>query len=108
MVAKRNQEPIEAGLREKSFPNLHFTYVAVPYQWTKKNEALHYVMWQFAALKAARELASKCEFQLVHHVTYASVHVPSQLWRLGIPVVFGPIGGGQIAPASMLPYFGSK
>jgi glycosyltransferase involved in cell wall biosynthesis len=107
LVAKRNQETIEAGLREKPVPNLKFTFVSVPYQWAKKNEALHYVMWQFSALMAARELSSKCEFQLAHHVTYASVHVPTQLWRLGIPVVFGPVGGGQVTPGSMLPYFGA-
>jgi glycosyltransferase involved in cell wall biosynthesis len=108
LVAKRNQQAVEAGLRENAIPNLHFTYVAVPYEWTKKNEGLHYAVWQFSALKAARELASKFEFQLAHHVTYASVHVPSQLWRLGIPVVFGPVGGGQTAPPGMLPYFGRE
>jgi glycosyltransferase involved in cell wall biosynthesis len=108
LVAKRNQAAIEAGLRDSPVANLHFTYVSVPHEWAKKSEALHYVCWQIAALKAARELARKYEFQLAHHVTYASVHVPSQLWRLGIPVVFGPIGGGQTAPASMLQYFGAE
>lgn len=108
LVAKRNQEPIEAGLRANPIPYLHFTYVSVPHEWAKKNEAVHYVLWQRAALKAAKELARKFRFQVAHHVTYASVHVPSQLWRLGIPVVFGPVGGGQTAPASMLKYFGAE
>jgi glycosyltransferase involved in cell wall biosynthesis len=108
LVAKRNQEAIETALRDRPVANLHFTYVPVSHNWAKKSEALHYVCWQVAALKAARELARKSEFQVAHHVTYASVHVPSQLWRLGIPVVFGPVGGGQTAPASMLPYFGAE
>jgi glycosyltransferase involved in cell wall biosynthesis len=108
LVASRNREPIEAGLKANPTPNLYFTYVSVPYEWARKNEALHYALWQIAALKAARQLASRFEFDLAHHVTYASVHVPSQLWRLGIPVVFGPVGGGQTAPASMLPYFGNR
>jgi glycosyltransferase involved in cell wall biosynthesis len=107
LVAGRNREAIEAGLRSNPIANLHFTYVHVPYGWTKKNEAFHYVCWQAAALKEARKLATKFQFHLVHHVTYASVHVPSPLWRLGIPVVFGPVGGGQTAPASMLKYFGA-
>jgi glycosyltransferase involved in cell wall biosynthesis len=108
LVAKRNQESIESELRDNRPANLHFTYVHVPYEWAKKNEAVHYMFWQVEALKAARTLARKFELQLAHHVTYASVHVPSQLWRLGIPVVFGPIGGGQTAPASMLQYFGAE
>jgi glycosyltransferase involved in cell wall biosynthesis len=107
MVAKRNQEPIKAGLRLNPIPNLHFTYVPVPYEWAKKYEGLHYILWQAAALKAARELTRKFEFQIAHHVTYGSVHVPSQLWRLGIPLVFGPVGGGQTAPPSMLAFFGA-
>ena len=108
LVAKRNQEPIEAGLRVNPVPNLHFTYVPVRYEWAKKNEAVHYALWQAAALKAANELSTRFDFQVVHHVTYASIHVPSQLWRLGIPVVFGPVGGGQTAPVSMLKYFGPE
>ena len=108
LVAKRNQGAVEAALREKVFPNLHFTFVAVPFEWAKKNEAMHYVLWQIAALKAARELNERFRFHVVHHVTYASIHVPSQLWRLGIPVVFGPVGGGQQTPPSVLNLFGAE
>lgn len=108
LVAKRNQQAIEAGLTHQCIPNLHFTYVPVRYGWTRKNEALHYACWQAAALRVARELADKYRFHIAHHVTYASVHVPSQLWRLGIPAVFGPVGGGQTAPSAMLPYFGTE
>src|SRR5215467_11471402 len=108
LVAKRNQEAVEAGLRTNPVPNLHFVYVSVPREWAKKNEVAHYVWWQFAALKAARELSARHEFDLAHHVTYASIHVPSQLWRLKIPLIFGPVGGGQTAPRSMLSYFGTE
>lgn len=108
LVAKRNQEPIEASLRSNPIKSLQFTYVPVPYEWAKKSESLHYICWQVAALQAAKELASNCEFQVAHHVTYASLHVPTQLWRLGIPVVLGPVGGGQTAPRSMLSYFGAE
>lgn len=107
LVAQRNRSPIEEGLRTNSIPNLHFTYVAVPYQWTRKSEGLHYALWQWAALKAARELSRNLHFDLAHHVTYGSIHVPTQLWRLGIPVIFGPVGGGQTAPEGMLKYFGA-
>ena len=108
LVAKRNQEFVEAGLRLNPISNLHFTFVSVPYAWTKKNEAVHYALWQIAALDAARKLNRKYQFQIAHHVTYGSIHVPSQLWRLGIPLIFGPVGGAQTAPESMLGYFGDQ
>jgi len=106
LVADRNQESIEEGLREDAVPNLYFTYVPVRFSWAKKSEALHYALWQTAALKAARDLCRRVRFDIIHHVTYASIHVPSQLFRLGIPIVFGPVGGGQTAPDEMLLYFG--
>jgi glycosyltransferase involved in cell wall biosynthesis len=108
LVAKRNQEFVEAGLRLNPIPNLQFTFVSVPFGWVKKNEAVHYALWQIAALNAARRLTRKLHFQIAHHVTYGSIHVPSQLWRLGIPLIFGPVGGGQTAPDSMVEYFGGQ
>jgi glycosyltransferase involved in cell wall biosynthesis len=106
LVAQRNQKVIEAAVGNSPIRNLHFNYVRVPWRWAARHEGLHYLCWQAAALAVARRLNNKARFHLAHHVTYASVHVPSQLWRLGIPVVFGPVGGGQISPASMLKYFG--
>jgi glycosyltransferase involved in cell wall biosynthesis len=107
LVAQRNQQAIEAGLRITPIQNLHFNYVGAPWEWARKYEGFHYVCWQYAALNVAKKLNADLRFQVAHHVTYGSVHVPTQLWRLGIPVVFGPVGGGQTAPPSMLRYFGA-
>jgi glycosyltransferase involved in cell wall biosynthesis len=110
LTAERYREAIESHLRSNPNPiaGLTFHYVRVPFHWTKRSEALHYVLWQIAALFVARNLARSIDFDLAHHVSYGSVRVPSQLWRLGIPVVFGPVGGGQTAPAAMLTYFGAQ
>ncbi|HSS96581.1 MAG TPA: glycosyltransferase, partial [Terriglobales bacterium] len=103
----RNQALIENTLRESPTPNLRFTFLRVPSRFAAKSEGLHYIWWQWIALSATSRLHEEQAFDLVHHVTYGSVHVPSQLWRLGIPVVFGPVGGGQTAPSKMLSYFGA-
>src|SRR5260221_12915239 len=52
LVAKRNQQAIEAGLRAHPIANLQFTYLPVPYEWAKRNETVHYALRQFAALTA--------------------------------------------------------
>src|SRR5260370_6534840 len=44
----------------------------------------------------------KIGFDLVHHVTYATWRVGSPLVCLGVPFVWGPIGGGEDMP---LPFF---
>ncbi len=68
---------------------------------------LHYMLWQHAALRRARELHREYRFDLVHQVGLGSVGAPSPFWRLGIPAVWGPLGGGQTAPAAFRRYFGA-
>lgn len=59
---------------------------------------LLYRDWQFQALERAKDLHRKHKFTLAHHVTYASWRMPPSLWRLPIPFVFGPVGGGGATP----------
>lgn len=107
LTAERHREVVESELRERPRANLTFSFVEPKVPGVPNTiGGRHYFAWQFAAVKVARALHRRKAFDLAHHVTYGSVHVPSQLWRLNIPVVFGPVGGGQTSPQPMLPYFG--
>jgi glycosyltransferase involved in cell wall biosynthesis len=55
-------------------------------------------LWQRAAYKKAREIIKKVNFDLIHHVTFASWWNCGHLWKLKIPFLFGPISGGQSTP----------
>lgn len=55
----------------------------------------HYHAWQRRALAVARALHDGAPFDLVHHVTYGSHRLPTELWRLDAPFVWGPVGGGE-------------
>jgi glycosyltransferase involved in cell wall biosynthesis len=103
-----NREEIEAYLLGHPKTNVTFEYVTVPTRLFKPCTKMHYALWQGFAVKVAKTLHHKRAFDVVHHVTYNSIHVPTQLWRLGVPTVFGPVGGGQTAPPSMLRYLGSS
>ena len=105
LTAERYREQIEPTLAANPIHNLGFSYVHVPQVLKRGSEAIHYIFWQRYALTVAKKLLRQTPFVLAHHVTYGSVHVPSQLWRLGIPLIFGPVGGGQTAPPAMLKYF---
>ena len=65
-----------------------------------------YRRWQDAAF--ARVEAAQQKYNVVHHVAWGSLHLGSRLWRLPAPLVYGPIGGGQTAPANYRRYFGSE
>lgn len=79
--------------------SLRFVYVGTgPSSYEGLAIYRYYALWQRRALKAAMGEHSRAPFDLVHHVTYGSHRVSSPLWRLGVPLVFGPVGGGEDAP----------
>lgn len=63
-----------------------------------------YRRWQNAAYEHAAGL--RRDFDVMHHTGWGSLHLGSRLWRLPAPLVYGPIGGGQTAPAAYWRYFG--
>jgi glycosyltransferase involved in cell wall biosynthesis len=97
----------ESYLKANPVPGLHVVYVELP-----KVNALfgpfrnHWqaVQWQWHALRVARQLDERHDFDLVHHVSWGSIHIGSPLWKLGKPLVFGPVGGGQVAPRGFRRY----
>ena len=107
-TAARNREETEAFLASHPMPNVSFHFVAVPWLPAWEHGARHYLLWHWRTWREARRLIRAERFDLSLHVSYGSIHVPTQLWRLGLPTIFGPVGGGQVAPASLLRYFGPE
>ena len=115
LTSVRNRALIEQQLRQEPIAGLQFVHVAVP-RWVEHLRAanhyrfvyVHYYFWQKAAYRVAKKLPQSQSFDLVHHVTYGSLQMGSRLWKLGIPFVFGPAGGGQTPPSMLMKYFGSS
>ena len=88
---------------------IHPVYVDVPaavdylYRW-QFGVYVHYLVWQRCAYRVARQLDQEQNFDLVHHVTFNSLQMASGLWRLGKPMLLGPLGGGIRAPKSLRRY----
>lgn len=105
-----SQAAWEEVLATQPLPNLHFFPVDIPnrfkpYLKGKIGVYLHYLIWQRQAYTVALKLNEKHNFDLIHHVTWGSLTAGSELWRLNKPFVFGPVGGGQIAPPAFKSYF---
>jgi len=60
---------------------------------------LYYLLWQIGAYSVARKLHSREQFDVVHHITFVSYRQPSFMGSLGIPFIFGPVGGGETMPS---------
>lgn len=63
-----------------------------------RTAAILHWLWQYSLLPFARRLHRRHRFDLAVHLTYGVFRHPSFLGFLGIPFVFGPVGGGEDAP----------
>jgi glycosyltransferase involved in cell wall biosynthesis len=101
-----------AGIESYPQPaNLYFHYVNMPAGSEKLFHLgpfiyVHYMAWQYLAYKKAKTLHQTLKFDIAHHVSWGSMQMGSHLYKLDIPFIFGPAGGGQRAPEAFKKYFG--
>jgi glycosyltransferase involved in cell wall biosynthesis len=92
-------------------PTLHFVYVPhpilknVPQDRFKYLHNLRYFAWKRKAELVASQLDQEHDFDIVHHLTIASLQGGPLFTSLKKPLIFGPVGGGQTAPTSYKKYF---
>ncbi len=73
--------------------------------WGKDNlraERTHNYIWQLLVWFRARKWHRKIGFDIAHHITWGGLRCPSLMGCLGIPFVYGPLGGGEFAPAELV------
>lgn len=105
LTSEANRKGIEAQLDGTTTGRLSFTYFGkcAPYHENRLiargQSWLRYLDWMGKVLPQAKKLSAECKFDLVHHVTFSTCRVASPLWKLGLPFVFGPVGGGERTPA---------
>lgn len=99
-----SRDAIEAELSSNPVPNLHFVYFNMPligWLWQLNQSGamqIHYYLWQIQAYFVARSLHRQIGFDVAHHVTFVKYSSPCFLAFLPIPLVWGPVGGGESAP----------
>jgi glycosyltransferase involved in cell wall biosynthesis len=110
-----NREAIEARLDTLAERDrLHFVYVDLPpwarfWKRKKRGLRLYYLLWQAAALRAARRLHRQSPFSVVWHLTFANAWLGSLAPLLGPRFVYGPVGGGiGMPPPRLLPTLGPR
>jgi glycosyltransferase involved in cell wall biosynthesis len=63
---------------------------------------LGYRLWHRRAFQHAQVLHAERPFALAHHVSFCGYREPSDCWKLGVPFVWGPVGGTQAFPRAFL------
>lgn len=75
--------------------------VEIWYKEWERMERPYYMLWQRAALKVARGIVKKENFDYVQHITYVSCVMPTYMYKLNIPFIYGPVSGGEGIPTAI-------
>lgn len=105
LTSADNQERLEQTRREGGIPDnmkIHYLGQARPYPENRMiarlDSWLRYRRFAQESLQMGRRLHATEKFDLVHLVTYTTWRVACPLWKLGIPLVLGPISGTEKFP----------
>lgn len=99
-----NRAPIEEELQASPVQGLSFIYHDLPYwlaRWKRGagGVQLYSYLWQLTAVRPARRVHESVRFDASHHVTFVKYWAPSGAAFLGLPFVWGPVGGADgLAP----------
>jgi len=111
LTRANNQQAIQRA--SPNLRNVSFIYYDLP-NWLAKLKKkapilqFYYFLWQWGAYRTARELHRQEQFDLVQHLTFGVFRHPSFMGRLGIPFIFGPVGGGERTPFRLRMDYGVK
>ena len=105
ITRSNNKNAIEANSLSYT-PGLHFIYFDLaPWALKLKRQSwfrpVYFVLWQWGAYRLASKLHRANPFESVYHVTFVSLRFGTFMGRLGIPLVIGPIAGGERAPTHL-------
>ena len=63
---------------------------------------LAYRLWHHRVLRSVQSIHRRQPFSLVHQVSFCGYREPGECWKLGVPFVWGPLGGTQNLPWNFL------
>lgn len=107
MTLNANRPFIEEELAKNPMPNVHWVYFDLA-RWLPQSSPLfyhpsplrfpYYYLWQIRSFFKGRKLVKEIDFDISHHVTICRYWMPSFLAMLPVPMVWGPVGGGELMP----------
>jgi glycosyltransferase involved in cell wall biosynthesis len=68
---------------------------------------LDYRRWQKRAFALAKRLVIEDGIDICHQLNMIGFREPGYLWKLGLPLVWGPVGGYELMPWRFLPALGA-
>jgi len=93
---------LEPALQAAAIERLQVVYVEAPHfglhPHRQLNSRLFYIWWQVWVRREVARMVRQAHFDVIHHLTWGTLRFPCFLGGLGVPLVMGPLGGGEVAP----------
>jgi glycosyltransferase involved in cell wall biosynthesis len=107
ITRSNNQQGIEAELPTNLFGRINFIYYDLPevlkkFKHKEKRLYLYCFLWQLGAYKLAKQVAREMTFDYCIHLSFGSMWMPTFMYKIPIPFIWGPIGGGESVPNSYI------
>lgn len=109
-VHQNHEQEITSHLKsdsvEESIASVNFVFVGQPHQHNRNQAIARLMTWHYYRIwldECVREVERRHRsgpFDLVHHVTYSTWRMGSPFYKIGIPTVWGPVGGAGKVPFS--------
>lgn len=106
VITRANSREVIEAESISRHPKLHFLYYDLP-GWAAKLKKqfwffpVYVMLWQRGAYRMAAKQHGETPFDAVYHVTFTGMIHGSHMGRLGIPLIIGPIAGGERAPFAL-------
>jgi glycosyltransferase involved in cell wall biosynthesis len=105
ITRRKNEAAISAELQRAPLPKLRMVYFDLPkplLAWKKGQVGIevYYRLWQSLTRKLIEDLHRDVRLDLTQHVTFVRYWAPTALADVSTPFIWGPVGGGETAPAA--------
>jgi glycosyltransferase involved in cell wall biosynthesis len=105
ITRRKNERAIVAELQRAPLPKLQMIYFDLPPSlrvWKKGQLGIdvYYRLWQRLTRRLIDDLRRDVHLDLTQHVTFGRYWAPTSLAYVSTPFVWGPVGGGETAPAA--------
>lgn len=113
LTRSNNKDVIESYWKGSCPSNLFFHYYDLQKIWIwAKHHGLpvnvYYACWLQGSCRFAVNLHKRYHFDMAHHITFGVFRDASTLYKLNIPYVIGPVGGGEMTPPQLLQIYTKK